>query len=161
MPTRLTHMNKTGHTSVDDGAFKPSDGNQVADVVAQRVERLIMDGILKVGDALLRSDGCVRGSASHARRCAKGCKYCVHWESSKPGMARARTSPAYRGRVEPAHSCIFSNRSRARCTICLRCEPYWRARRHAWRRFEPHPLISLWCGDDTKRCMKSRVRRLM
>jgi GntR family transcriptional activator of glc operon len=46
-------MGSTGRTSSDaDGLSARAEGRQVAEIVAERIERLIMDGILKVGDPL-------------------------------------------------------------------------------------------------------------
>ena len=43
----------TGRTSLDDtGLSARAEGRQVAEIVAERIERLIMDGVLKVGDPL-------------------------------------------------------------------------------------------------------------
>lgn len=45
-------MQTTGPTTLNQALSPAAEGKQVADIVAERIERLIIDGILKVGDTL-------------------------------------------------------------------------------------------------------------
>ena len=65
---------------------------RVADQVAERIERLIVDGVLKVGQALpserrlVAKLGCSRSACCGGGRCAGAA-------SSTPSMAVGRSSP--------------------------------------------------------------------
>lgn len=75
---------------------------RVADQVAERIERLIVDGVLKVGQALPSERRLVATSAARARPCARACGRCAGAASSIPSMAVGRSSPISTATPTPA-----------------------------------------------------------
>lgn len=75
---------------------------RVADQVAERIERLIVDGVLKVGQALpserrlVAKLGCSRSALREA------CGRCAGAASSTPSMAVGRSSPTSTATPTPA-----------------------------------------------------------
>lgn len=106
----------------------------ISEIVAERIERLIVDGVLKVGQPL----------PSERRLCEK---LGFSRSALREGLtvlrgrgiietAQGRDSRVARLTAEedPAPYFIFSARNRALSMICLRCALYLRESRHAWRR---------------------------
>lgn len=66
---------------------------RVADQVAERIERLIVDGVLKVGQALPSERRLVAKLGCSRSACARACGRCAGAASSTPSMAVGRSSP--------------------------------------------------------------------
>lgn len=79
---------------------------RVADQVAERIERLIVDGVLKVGQALpserrlVAKLGCSRSALREGLRALRG--RCAGAASSTPSMAVGRSSPTSTATPTPA-----------------------------------------------------------
>ncbi len=115
----------------------------ICEVVAESIERLIIDGVLKVGQPL----------PSERRLCEK-------LGFSRSALREGLTVLRGRGIIETAQGrdsrvarlnrvqdtsplSICSVRSRERCTICSTFAHYWRANRQGWRQRWERRLILL------------------
>lgn len=111
-----------------DGARK-----QIAEVVAERIERLILDGVLKAGQALpserrlTEKLGVSRTALREGLRVLRA-RQIIHTAQGK-GSYVAQIS-----QVDAGPLVHLFTRSRARCTTCWRCARCSKANRPGWRR---------------------------
>ena len=80
-----------------------NDRRQVADVVAERIERLIVDGVLKVGQALPSERRLCEKLGISRSALREGLRVCAGAASSRPPRAAAPSSPSCPATTTPAH----------------------------------------------------------